>query len=304
MSAPMAWKVFRARLAAEGPIHIGWHHLGMIQRTRYYVPARAVWGALVAGMAPLLHGNEGVDPMYARTQEDLGRWLRFTPFFACDGVEVLRPRYVEEGLYYGRHTVGEFERRHVASQTSTALAAHSLSAEEGALHESEYLKPYRGTRLEFEGYLLIRRELAVDSVRMALERCAVGADRRYGWGRLRLSANGLSEADRVFGVFTALQTDTSDAEGCDVAVEPAEAAYEIPAHVVWSESLGEFEGELEVVSGRDWSGGGSGQRLPTARLCWAPGSRPRANGTKLRFAVDSKGMWFVLGKEPTTGNKM
>jgi len=52
------WRCYQAVFAAASEVHIGWHDLGTIMRTRYYVPARNLWGVLVAGLAPVL-GNSG-----------------------------------------------------------------------------------------------------------------------------------------------------------------------------------------------------------------------------------------------------
>jgi len=123
MAAAGKWRCFRAVLQARAPIHIGWHELGLIQRTRYYIPARAMWGLLVAGLTPRL--KSGPELQYEATARDLEDCLRFTCFFPAtdpsDDSQLFRPKYVEKrGITYGELTAAEFESRLVYSQTSAA----------------------------------------------------------------------------------------------------------------------------------------------------------------------------------------
>ena len=84
---------------------------------------------------------------------------------------------------YGDKTIADFESACVSSFTSAALDVNTLGAEDGALHESECLNP----PLDLEGYVFIRDDLDRSAVFDTLRYCSVGADRRYGWGRLCMS---------------------------------------------------------------------------------------------------------------------
>lgn len=44
----MAWTFYELRFRLLSPLHIGHQKIGNIQRTRHYVPARVLWGALTA----------------------------------------------------------------------------------------------------------------------------------------------------------------------------------------------------------------------------------------------------------------
>src|ERR1051326_8782018 len=44
----MAWGFYELRFRLLSPLHIGHQKIGNIQRTRHYVPARTLWGALTA----------------------------------------------------------------------------------------------------------------------------------------------------------------------------------------------------------------------------------------------------------------
>ncbi len=289
------WSCHQATLAAEAPIHIGWHDLGTVQRTRYYIPARNIWGVLVARLAPMVSPGASGDGIYARAQERVKRCLRPTYFFPAgdaDGGSVWRPRFDTTGRRMGSLREWDFERRFLTSQTATALNAQRLSAEDGALHESEYLCPGNGGSkpLFFVGYLLVRRDVPVEWLNIALRECAVGADRRYGWGRLRLVS--LVRQQNMFGDFEVREWP----EGRDPVVVCRGESRTLPAHVLYSAEAKCFEGELEPVAGREWEQNqGSGRKITQAELCWAPGSRflDQAEPANYEFHMLDRGLWDV-----------
>ena len=100
------WVCCQAVFAAEAPVHIGWHSLRSIERTRYYIPARAIWGTVIAAMAPRRSGSSGVPGMSEAMTKEVKENVRFTCFFAAAGsnAEVWRPQYREDGLRYGSLT--------------------------------------------------------------------------------------------------------------------------------------------------------------------------------------------------------
>lgn len=313
------WQCLRTVLLAESPIHIGWHSLGLIHRTRYYIPARSLWGALVAGLAPRLGGGDSALNMYQKCAENLESCLRFTYFFAMTkgpgGEDIHRPRYeyvdkdhlnIEPsqenkgdkkcGLSMGNLRSEDFEHEFVYSQTSAALNVRTLSAEEGALHESEFLTPHiRAPRggspkaLRFLGYLFLHHSLSCEFVKNTLRSCAVGADRRYGWGCLQLE-----EAEVYHGkLFNEFRIRDWTRSG--PVIEPVIFDhFQLPAHLIYEESQeGLLEGDLEVLSGRNWDPqSGSGRGIETVKVCWAPGSRriPGQSG-RWQFQIDAKGLW-------------
>ncbi len=295
------WSCYRALLTLRAPLHIGWHELGLIQRTRYYIPARAVWGMLVAGLAPRLGlGGEGA-ALYTRARGHLDTRLRFTALFPTLEPQrdelVLRPRYLPaQGLMYGSLSPVEFESRFVFSQTSAALAPQQFSALEGALHESEYLTrfdsqpqhsthPTAPSHLSFLGYVFFTDDLAASLIEDVLRRCAAGADRRYGWGELALEAEFKSYRQHLFG---AIPFELA----ADGPILTAAGDFHLAGHLPCDGVEDYFEGDLEAVSGRDWTDRGPGQRVAPAQLCWAPGSRLKNGGLKL--GIEPQGLWRKL----------
>jgi len=296
MAAAGKWRCFRAVLQARAPIHIGWHELGLIQRTRYYIPARAMWGLLVAGLTPRL--KSGPELQYEATARDLEDCLRFTCFFPAtdpsDDSQLFRPKYVEKrGITYGELTAAEFESRLVYSQTSAALEPMQLSALDGALHESEFLSPVDPKEkkgVHFVGYLVIHESLDTKLVEDTLRHCCAGADRHYGWGDLQLRGK-LRDAGGG-PVFETLRY----AGGCEF-MAPSGGPHYLPAHLACDGAESGFEGALEAVSGRDWckTDGPGRASQPRAELCWAPGTRVANEGTDIRFEIGAKGLWTRVG---------
>jgi len=307
MNEPPFWNCYDVVLAAESPLHLGWHSLGLIRRTRYYIPARTIWGLLVARLAPALARGYDGSAMYQEARRQLANAARCTCFFPLlqrqgQEDEWLLPRFTSRGLCFGGLPAAEFERTFVSSLASAALEARTLTAEQGALHDSEALAPVGANRerLCFRGYILLRQGISLDAVAGVLRACSVGGDRRYGWGRLRL-LRGLAQpcSDLLFGTFRVHDRDSG--EGPVLAVEPP-GAFTLPAHLECDTAAPEeLEGDIEVVSGRDWEAGtgsgssfraGSGQSFPPARVCWAPGTV--AAGRTVyggRFRIGAEGIW-------------
>jgi len=42
----MTWQLFQVTYELHSPLHIGYHKIGNLQRTRYYIPARNLWAAV------------------------------------------------------------------------------------------------------------------------------------------------------------------------------------------------------------------------------------------------------------------
>lgn len=303
-----AWRGACVRFAAESPVHIGWHDLGTVQRTRYYIPARNLWAVLVSRLAPMVAHGYAPPQLYTEARKKLAHAIRSTclfprvvvdahgsrkaepvwrlPQFRASGFRLASPESSDEGW-----EAAEFEYRFVRSQTSTALIPSSLAAEDGALHESEYLAPVgrEGEALFFEGYVFYREGLE-KGVDQSLQECWMGADRRYGWGRLRRVGDlaRLRENDTLFGWF---QVENWEEDSGPV-LKPASSEWYLAGHAPVAGSDLQFAGDVEALSGRDWTSKGSGRRVVQAELCWVPGCRPfKADGGGFRIAEEGSWCW-------------
>jgi len=286
------WVCYKTVFSADSPVHIGWHRLGLIERTRYYIPARAIWGTLIAALAPSRFPGSGVPAMYEKTTSEFAQCMRFTCFFAAAGLdaELWRPKYDSpHGLMYGSLSAADFESRFVFSQTSAALDPSTFTALDGALHESEYLCFTNGNKhtgaLHFIGYLIFKESLAADLAK-ALSTVSIGAERNYGWGRLQLRYF-QKTTEPLFGEFN-LTVGPINAP----SMRASSGAF-LPAHLLHRPGKTNLAGGLELLGGRDWAPKvGSGGSLGELALCWAPGSK--VQDKEATFEIGERGIWNAL----------
>ncbi len=190
----MPWSCYRLHYRAESPIQIGWHRLGTIIRTRYFVPARNVWGAWVAAWAREYGAGWSNGNPYKEAEEKLNAWLRFTPMFVVEDGAWLRPEYcLERGeLHYGKDRAGhplvqgEFESRFVHGIASTAILPASFTAADGTLREKEYLF---GRRMELGMYVMAQDGADLERLWRLIARFSLGGGVADGYGRLTRIGN-------------------------------------------------------------------------------------------------------------------
>jgi hypothetical protein len=262
-------------------------------RTREYVTAKAFWGALTA---KLTRGLALAD--YEKVGEFLKAAMRFGYFYLYDRDKniVFTPKYTDDGLKFGNSeekgiSQNEFEKRYISSLASTSIEAYSFTAEEGMLHEVEFISPYtmdEGEPIFLRGLLWVSEisdnELSVvgfeendfsivygkRQVKFSelIDTLQVGGERRYGFGLLKREGKPKKEED----------SDLSKLgfwgrwEGRENEIY-LEIEKDIPiwSHVKYTSDL-KIKGSIEPVVGRDWSNKGAGRELSTYGLCWSPGS--------------------------------
>jgi hypothetical protein len=195
----MTWQAYALTYRARASVLLGGPRLGFIQRTRFYAPGWTLWGAITARLTRArLEQAEGDD------YETVGRFvmdeLPTSYAHVLVGDEPARPRYDRRGrLCYGPLPAAAFEARFVASLGQTAVAPATLTAESGALHETEVLTAHdretgEPTRWRFTLYALdawhecppLLQGLTLQDVLDALAALTLGADRGCGLGRLEL----------------------------------------------------------------------------------------------------------------------
>ena len=272
------WTAYRLDYRAESPVHIGWHRLGQIRRTRYFIPARNVWGAWTAAWTRRADGpgfSECANP-YKKAEEELKRWTRFTALFPWTSAEgLLRPTYGKAGLRFGELTAGAFEARFVHGFASASIDPNSFTALDGALHEREYL---HAPGMRFHGYVLVEQACEWHQLRKQVERLQIGGNIGYGYGMLRLA--GIQAETQLFDEF-AVDTEgrlTGKPDCCLAGFCDAAGL--------------EAEGEIEIVSGRgSRRESGAGQDVRQPKAMWTPGSRVPSGGT---FEIGARGDWLKV----------
>ena len=321
----MSWIEYRLRLRLEGPLHAGMHKVGNLQRTRRYVPAQTITGAAIARLAGRF--NITADSGYADLRSILARQIMFGTFFPAigDGPALLPWYRLHNVFCYFKHaeaaallaqdekesTSGpevcvpaEFERQLIGSWTSTALRSGAKSAEDGSIHEVEYLaaRASDGGRVHLVGSIFVREDqldapgsltldCESDDVRIRgsqsarpyllfgelLDGMQIGGERRYGFGRVA-TAHAVRQADRA-----------GDAGQPEMNIHAGDP---FPGHVE-AATCPDVHGVIEPLIGlRTSTAGRYGQEISEARICWAPGSC--LTSSPRRFALQPAGTLRAL----------
>jgi len=280
----MAWQAYRWIWRLESPLHIGFSPAGMLNRTRLYIPARAIWGALTAELAR--QNAQGNWPDYQRVGRNFKENARFSYLYPAEEVNgqwyPWLPRYEKGlGLCWQRQDGGTllpdrvFRQRLLSTHLSTAIDPASDTAAEGTLREVEYIMPrwrHTGAPLAFVGYVFLWDSNDAHGLKVVKE-LWVGGESHYGFGRLhRLLLEDLVED--CFGVSLDLQDDAP------VLQEPTF----LWAHVTAVDNNVVF-GAQESLLGWDY---GNLCREAFSGLCWIPGSRVK--GTT-RYRIMESGLW-------------
>jgi hypothetical protein len=278
----MTWQVYEAKYELQSPMHIGYHKVGNVQRTRCYIPARNLWGAVTETLTRRgFHTDDVPEGDYA----GVGKWVEehfaFSYWFIEEKGIMLSPAYAGE-LKYGPYNVAEFERRYLSAHVTTALDAATTSAEDGSLHEVEFITPYAqdGMRTIIGGQVFLD-EIAkavvgdVGKWRKWLNDLQIGGERRYGFGRLCCL--------KFQKIETGQERYNLEGERPLVRVGKAEP---ILAHTPANDLRG--RGMIEPLVGRRTDARKSdafGCELTRATVCWEPGT----------LVEDTE--WFEIGRE-------
>lgn len=279
----MTWQAYRVVFRLLAPIHIGYRKVGNIQLTRPYVTGRVLWGALTARLTrDMVFTPRGED--YIEKGKQVNERLAFTYFY---------PAVEEDGDYkpYLPPFDDEFYYRFLFTYASTALEYDRFAAEEGSLHEVEYIGPYtrdEGAPVYLAGYVFAK-DSGLSGWQRALERVQLGGERGYGWGKVRLEK--LKSLQRDINVF-----------GYKVGLEGNRPTVTVPKdHPLLAHTDAEgisAAGPIEPLVGREWENlpnperrVGAGQHLSKAEICYAPGSTIIKPAGGLTLRIESLGIW-------------
>jgi len=291
----MVWQLVCLSYELRSPLHIGYHKVGNVQRTRHYIPSRNLWGAVTER---LTRGGFGAPGAPRGDYQKIGAWVQehcvFTYFFVWDEEHLLYPCYKSEGLYYGdRKLLGiDFERRYLGVHVSTALDAVSSSAQAGSLHELEYIAHFAQDCAEplpthLLGWVFLDDDSeqylgSEEKWREWLGELQVGGERRYGFGHLRL-CSWSKEPLLPAGYVAVLNKQRPQLE--------VEAGAPLLAHVQ-VQGL-QARGQIEPLVGRMTLGKRSdafGRTLTSAQICWTPGAILMETSS---FDITPYGFWTL-----------
>jgi len=304
----MNWHLYSLTFRLKSPLHIGFHKVMHLFRTRAYVPAKSFWGALTAKLTRSLKSSN-----YKEVGEFLKNSMRLGYFYIFDGSKLLVPGYTDEGLKFGDLLQIEFEKRFINTLASTSIDPYSFTAEEGMLHEVEFISPYeihkdnesqkpvflKGllwisekskeklvVQISRDDFSIINDQTEVMFSDLA-EMLQIGGERKYGFGQLKLEElKEVNDQNLAHLGFKGIWKETED----EIKLELKKGDF-IWSHVKYSPGL-KIKGSVEPVVGRDWSEKGAGRTLESYGLCWAPGSILIENKT---FKItEDFGLWKVV----------
>ncbi len=282
----MAWSLYRWVWRLESPLHIGIAPAGMLNRTRLYMPARTLWGALTAELARLKNQQF---PDYEKVGAELQKKTRLSYFYPAEKVNgrwiAWLPHFKErEGLVWEREDGRiegdrKFRNRLLITRPGTAIEPESDTAAEGTLREFEMISPYwRADKTSFQalamvGYIFSQDEGIIQEL-VQIRLLLIGGDTRYGLGKLRQVI--WQKANNFFNNKINLNND-----------EPVVTAERVLAHTRPSSGLDQFKGAMEYLGGWDIIRGG----LKIQGLTWVPGSVLENAKNGHDFVIQEDGLW-------------
>ena len=288
----MSWKCYLVRYELQSPLHIGYLQIGYLKRTRYYIPARALWGSVTAALTQSDFGSDNVEK---GNYESVGEWVKrnfaFSYFFVtlCD--DLLNPNYTDKGIILGEGGINtfEFERSYISSSIATAIDPQVRSAESGSLHEIELINPVsqNGEPTVVSGWIFLSDEalevLSKDDEWGAyIGNLRVGGERRYGFGRMKCISKVPCETMKKYHLdLNSFRPIVNVPEGSPVL-----------AHVPIT--VREISGDIEPMVGRETKSDSSrfGMTLTNGNVCWVPGS---VVSKDIDFIIEEgDGIWSTL----------
>ncbi len=287
----MSWALYRWTWALRAPPYLGLPPVGSLNRTRLFVPARILWGALTAELARHEDREDGAD--YGRVGGELQRYARFGYLFPAElsagrwrawlpsyrgGLGLVWAREDDPNLWISDRS---FRRRVLHARPGTSIDPRSDAAEEGSLRETECIQPrWRDENgaaegpLAMTGYVFLWDNVLRQRLE-AIRQVFVGGDSRYGLGLMERE-DALVSAEHFFGGPVELGADS-----------PIVTSSVLRAHAVTRESKPTLSGARERVVGWNWKHLDAGER---EEPLWAPG----ANSTSpLRWTVRKLGTWAL-----------
>ncbi|WP_214079385.1 RAMP superfamily CRISPR-associated protein [Mesotoga sp.] len=270
----MSWELHRVSLKLLSPLHIGWRKIGNLQQTRYYVPGRTLWGALTARLA-----RDCGEFDYMKTGIDVDRFLRFSYFYPSDNEERI--------TFFPWDKRDEFEWKFIGSTVNTALNLGAKIADEGSLHETEYIAPRTrdGKQVYLIGYIFEHKDCRLNW-KDALTKLHIGGERTYGWGRVEID-----------GSKGCAQVAQFDLDGYDIELDQEfpviklSASRSVISHVLADNQIdgSASSGNIEPLIGLETTKEERfGAEISAAQICWTPGTKFSNDHT---FVIGEKGIW-------------
>lgn len=279
----MAWECYKVLFQAKSPLHIGYGaRLGFVNRTRYYIPAKSIWGALTSVIAKRIMKTYDAG-IYKKIGNVLKKDIRLSYFYIQDQGAPLLLKFTEKGMKYGHSPQEKFEREYISSIALTALEKSTRSAEEGSIHEIEFIR----SPVKFVGYFFINQaknfqfkanenELIFyfNDQEVSLSSLQVGGEHIYGFGKIELIGKPEIQSKPV-DLFNQgfIKVDLRGEE--PLISFKAEESYPVLAPLSiegLQNKILRMEGNLEPLVGREWGERGAGRKISEVKITLSPGT--------------------------------
>ena len=295
----MTWTQYQLVLQIKSPLHVGYRKVGNLMQTRSYVTGKVMWAALTARFTRDM-GNGADGQAYVNTGKKLKHYFRFSylwPSVPCDGLSKIKKwddlktlfpfeendsknRQNLKKLYPHPKLVGSayFDYCFLDSYASTALNQSNYTAEEGSLHDTEFITTHtrNGLPVYLAGSLwadeLLPTELS--DWRDKLNHIRLGGEQSYGWGKVQCICCEPIEKDKKSEDFI------PDSDGFSWS------GY-VPTHIQVEINEVAVQGMIEPLVGWERQINGR-QKVRCASIAFVPGSYVEDNAD---FAVGEYGVW-------------
>ena len=267
----MSWHKYDLTFRLLAPLHIGWRQTGNLMQTRSYVTGKVFWAALTARLTR--NAEQGANgAAYHRIGEVVQTYFRFTYLYPA----------LQEGDSYKicYPWQPDFDYHFLDSYTSAALDYDSQSAEDGLLHETEFIAPR--TRCDQPVYLTgdlhVYSDLP-DDLRPwqdALPQLQFGAERSYGWGRVDLVK--CEQKELITSNEVSVTPQLGDCITAHLKVE------QVTSVVGAVEPLIGWERNNAETKRAGW------KLSDNAQICYVPGSKVTTAAT---FQIGANGLWVA-----------
>ncbi len=323
--------IYQLIFKAESPIHIGYRQVGNLKTTRYYIIGRQMWGVITASLTKALFDNPKSDE-YKKVGDFVKEYIKTTYFYPAikkdektkeigeklDDYVIFLPRYTENGLKIGKLPKDEFEQYFIKSYVSTALEVNTRTAEEGSLHEFEYIN----NKINYEnkiynvywiGYLIVDENGKKNGIKIkdctnddiiifggdknsiglkkdkVIDRIQVGGERNYGFGKLKLEK--IKKTDKLFNTYQIETNESEENSKIVYLIKPTNES--LIAHLELEPNdhkIKKFYGEIEAFSGMEWRDNKkSGLNVGDIKICLTPGSKLQ----NIRVFIDKYGILCI-----------
>ena len=311
----MTWRCYELRFKAKSGIHVGYRKLGMINQTRYYILGKTMWGAVTAILSRNIMEKYNPED-YKKMGEFVKEHLIFSYFYPTLNDQPMYPNYDnKKGLVFGEDkTKEEFEKEFVSSYVSTAVDPSSRTAEDGSLHEFEYIKHETefvghlfandGNGIRFENNSILINALD-DNVKLTqnislfdtIKQIQVGGERNYGFGWLELvpDIDKKEKQDKVKVDIYNSKVKVNLKENLTLETTGDGTELTALAHVnIENLNFESIRGDIEPFLGREWENGknkkGAGQKISDPKICLTPGTKFQLK-ENIKIEINAHGTW-------------